>query len=72
MGGACKGNPNAEWLPGDSGGGAHRRKCLPTGPAVIKKREETINTGCLGNTEKGKTQKYGNTKTIRSCRRIEG
>ncbi len=71
MGGASEGYPDTQWLVAYDGGGAYRRKCLPTGPAVIK-REETIYTGCLGNAEKGKTLKYGNIKTIRSWRRTEG
>lgn len=44
--------PCAHWLKDQNEGGACKRKCLPTGPAVIYKREETIYTGCLGNAEK--------------------
>lgn len=35
VGGASEGNPDTQWLVADGEGGACRRKCLPTGPAVI-------------------------------------
>ncbi len=35
VGGASEGNPDTQWLVADVEGGACRRKCLPTGPAVI-------------------------------------
>lgn len=59
MGGVSWGNPDTQWLVAWEGAGLLDGSVSRL--VQLSSRRETIYTGCLGNAEKGKTLKYGNT-----------